>query len=69
VRLVVRVEGAPTWAYVDVDGIRKGVTPLAVQVDAGEHSFVFQREGFRTETRQLTVRGGEDAKLLVELSR
>jgi serine/threonine-protein kinase len=68
VRLVVKVGGVGSWAYVDVDGVRKGTAPLAVTLEPGPHRFVFRRDGFATVERELTVKPGEDTKLTVEMT-
>lgn len=68
VRLVVKVGGVGSWAYVDVDGVRKGTAPLAVKVEPGTHRFVFRRDGFTTIERELTVKPGDDTKLTVEMT-
>ncbi|MBL8921914.1 MAG: serine/threonine protein kinase [Myxococcaceae bacterium] len=68
VRLVVKVGGVGSWAYVDVNGVRKGTAPLAVTLEPGTHHFAFRRDGFATVERELTVKPGEDTKLTVELT-
>jgi hypothetical protein len=52
-------DGEATWAYLDVDGLRQGTTPLDLKLDPGDHTLVFQRPGFQPQTRRLTATSGE----------
>ena len=60
-------DGESSWAYVDVDGLRKGTTPLTLKLPPGEHELVFRRPGFATQTRKVTSVAGEVKRLTVEL--
>ncbi len=60
-------DGEASWAYVDIDGIRKGTTPLTLKLAPGEHELVFRRPGFATQTRKVTTVAGEVKRVNVEL--
>lgn len=66
-RLVVTSGGRLSWAYVDLDGLRQGTTPLTVRVGPGSHTLVFHREGFAPVRREVSLRPGETRKVAVEL--
>ncbi len=61
-------DGEASWAYVDVDGLRKGTTPLTLKLSPGEHELVFRRPGFATQTRKVTAVAGEVKRVTVELT-
>ncbi|MBL8951661.1 MAG: PEGA domain-containing protein, partial [Myxococcaceae bacterium] len=60
-------DGDASWAYVDLDGIRRGTTPLTLKLPPGEHELVFRRPGFATQTRKVTTTAGELKRVSVEL--
>jgi serine/threonine-protein kinase len=60
------VESSPKGAIVAINGERRGRTPLAVELTAGEAAKVrFSLQGYRTELRQVVA--GEDETLRVRL--
>lgn len=67
-RLIVTTRGGLSWAFVDLDGLRQGSTPMTVRVEPGTHRLVFMREGFERVSREVTVGSGEKRKLSVELT-
>jgi serine/threonine-protein kinase len=68
VNIVSLVGGEATSAFLDVDGIRKGSTPLRLTLPAGQHELVFQRAGFKIVTKQILLRAGEEGRVRVELT-
>jgi hypothetical protein len=67
VRCTSTVGGEIASAFVDVDGIRRGSTPLALKLEAGRHELVFHRAGLAAVTREVTVGPGENKRLTVEM--
>jgi hypothetical protein len=67
-RCTTTLRGELAWAYVDVDGVRQGATPLTVKLEAGSHQLTFRREGSAPVTRELSVSAGQKTKLQVELA-
>jgi PEGA domain-containing protein len=69
--VAIRVQ--PADAEVLIDGERwegrTGNEPLVVQLAAGSHRIEVQKDGYRTYTTQVDVRGGEASPLNVSLSR
>jgi hypothetical protein len=68
VNVVTLAGGEPVPAFVDVDGIRKGSTPIKLTLEPGKHELVFRQQGYATVTKSLTVTAGETTKLKVELT-
>jgi serine/threonine-protein kinase len=64
----VTVKRANSWAYVEVDGMRQGATPLVLKLEPGRHQLVFMRPGFRRQVRDLILAPGENLKMLVEMA-
>ena len=56
-----------SWAWVDIDGLRKAATPLTVELSVGKHEIRLSRPGYKDVTRQVTVRGGVTTPVKVEL--
>jgi hypothetical protein len=65
----VAVSSSPLDAKITVDGKYAGTTPATVALSAGGHSVALSRDGFQSESRVITVRPGERAKLSLELTR
>ncbi len=61
-------EGDATWAYLDLDGLRQGTTPLDLKLEPGEHTLVFRRPGYAPQTRTLSAAPGERQTLKVVLA-
>jgi hypothetical protein len=68
VNLITTLKGEPYWASVVVDGVRKGNTPLLVDLPPGRHTIRFERTGFQTVSRQIKVASGRSRVLRVELT-
>ncbi|MGQ0504868.1 MAG: protein kinase domain-containing protein, partial [Myxococcaceae bacterium] len=69
-RVTSKLEGQLSWAYIDLDGVRIGQTPIALKVDVGPHEVRLMRDGFKTITRQVDVESSDEPfKLTVELRR
>ena len=67
VRCLVTANKVSSWAYVQVDGMRRGAAPLVLKLEAGRHELVFIRAGFKTQSREVMVAPGDDTKLSVEM--
>lgn len=67
VRCLVTANKVSSWAYVQVDGMRRGAAPLVLKLEVGRHELVFIRAGFKTQSREVMVAPGDDTKLLVEM--
>jgi hypothetical protein len=69
--LAIRVQ--PVDAELLIDGQRwersSDREPLVVQLAAGEHMVEVRREGYRSYTRQVEIKGGETSPINVSLSR
>ncbi len=63
------VRTIPSGAEVSVDGRLLGTTDGLFSVSAGTREVVVRLEGFDTEERTVTVRGGKITRLVVELER
>lgn len=61
------VRGEPFWAAVMVDGVKRGTTPLLLQVPAGTHSVRLERLGYKPVQRQVRVASGKAALVRIEL--
>jgi hypothetical protein len=62
-RLLVRSN--PTGATVSVDGVAKGVTPLALRdVEFGTRNLTIARSGYATETRRIVINSAQPSRSL-----
>ena len=62
-RLLVR--SSPSGASVSVDGVEKGVTPLALRdLDFGTHSVAVARRGYVSESRRVVITSGRPSRSL-----
>lgn len=58
------------WASVFVDGRNMGVTPLdTISLSDGTHAVRFVNPLFKPLDRTVTIRPGEEARLIVDLSK
>lgn len=65
----VQIATDPADAQVSIDGVLVGITPVVVDdLLAGLHSIKFEKEGYRTEERELVVRESVRPELFLELS-
>jgi serine/threonine-protein kinase len=60
------ISSDPAGARVTIDGVRRGVTPLAVPVAVGAHTVVVS-DGTSTATRTLTVAAGGTSTMIAAL--
>lgn len=64
-----RVLTEPTGASVQLDGVPLGQSPLAFnEVEVGDHTVRIELPGFPPVTRKITVRGGQNDQLFVNLT-
>ncbi len=66
-RVTATLGGELSWAWLDVDGVRKGLTPTTLKLEVGKHELRLTRPGFQNITRQVEVTAGEPARVTVEL--
>ncbi len=66
-RVTTTLKGELSWAWVDVDGLRKGLTPTTLRLEAGRHELRLTRPGFRTVIRQVDVSGERPLRISEEL--
>lgn len=68
-RVLAKVGGAMSWAWVEVDGVRHGSAPLTVKLAAGEHRLKITRDGYAPVERTLKVAAGETRVFNAELTK
>lgn len=68
VRCVATANRAAVRAYVEVDGLRQGATPMTLKLEPGSHRLDFLREGFKPQSRKLTLASGDSVNLSVDLA-
>jgi len=66
--LITTLAGEPYWAAVSVDGVRKGNTPLRLDLPPGKHRIHFERAGFRSVSKQVKIASGRSSMLRIELT-
>jgi len=66
--LITTLAGEPYWAAVSVDGVRKGNTPLRLDLPPGKHRIHFERVGFKSVSKQVKVASGRSSMLRIELT-
>jgi hypothetical protein len=67
VQVSVTVEGKMSWGWVDLDGLRRGVSPMLLEAAPGTHRLRISRPGFRDVEREVTVKAGAVQKIVVAL--
>jgi hypothetical protein len=67
VNVVTTLRGEPYWAAVLVDGVRRGTTPMLLELPAGRHALRVERLGFQSMNRQIKVAAGHTSALRLEL--
>ncbi len=67
INVVTTHRGEPYWASVLIDGVRRGNTPLNVELLPGKHLVHLERVGFQPIDRQVKVASGRSGVLRVEL--
>jgi serine/threonine-protein kinase len=66
--LITTLGGEPYWAAVSVDGVRRGNTPLWLDLPAGKHRIHFERAGFKPVNKQIKIASGRSSLLRIELT-
>jgi eukaryotic-like serine/threonine-protein kinase len=66
--LITTLRGEPYWASVSVDGVRKGNTPLLLDLPPGKHRIHVERSGFQPVNKQVKIASGRSRLLRVELT-
>jgi len=66
--VVTTYHGDAYWALVMVDGVRKGNTPLLLELPPGRHKVRLERSGFRSVERQIKIARGRSDVLAIELA-
>jgi len=66
--LITTLGGEPYWASVSVDGVRKGNTPLLLDLPPGKHRIHVERSGFQPVNKQVKIAAGRSRLLRVELT-
>jgi len=66
--LITTLAGEPYWAAVSVDGVRKGNTPLRLDLPPGKHRIHFERVGFKSVSKQVKIASGRSSMLRIELT-
>jgi len=59
----------PDGADVSIDGKYAGNTPSNIQLEAGDHTIVFEKSGFRPWQRTVTVNGGSSINISATLDK
>ncbi len=59
---------AAVRAYVEVDGLRQGATPMTLRLEPGQHRLEFIRDGFKPQSRELTLASGDSLNLSIDLT-
>jgi hypothetical protein len=65
--VVTTYHGDTYWALLVVDGVRKGNTPLLIELPPGKHRVRLERSGFRPVERQIKIARGRSDVLRIEL--
>jgi eukaryotic-like serine/threonine-protein kinase len=66
--VVTTYHGDAYWALVVVDGVRKGNSPLLLELPPGRHKVRLERSGFRPVERQIKIARGRSDVLRIELA-
>ncbi len=61
------VTSMPAGATVFVDRVRRGTTPVVVDVPSGDHTIIVERRGYRRFTRKVTVSARKTSKISAAL--
>ncbi|HEX4620154.1 MAG TPA: serine/threonine-protein kinase, partial [Myxococcaceae bacterium] len=67
-RVITLDSGESTWATLEVDGIPRGGTPVAVELPPGRHRVRIHREGFHPVEREVEVGSGQQSVLRIDLA-
>jgi hypothetical protein len=66
--VVTTYQGEAYWAMVSVDGVRRGNTPLLLQLSPGAHRVRLERTGLKPVERQIKIARGRSDVLRIELA-
>jgi len=61
------IESYPSGAYVYINGIYKGTTPLNLELDPGTYSIRIEKSGYRTEYETVTLSPGDTRSIFKDL--
>lgn len=53
---VIKISSRPQGCDVTVDGVKKGTTPLLLELEEGSHQLVVGRRGYKTSKRKIAVK-------------
>jgi serine/threonine-protein kinase len=67
IQISVTLDGKMSWGWVDLDGLRRGVTPLTLEAPPGTRVVRVSRPGFRDVEREVAVKPGALQKVVVAL--
>jgi serine/threonine-protein kinase len=67
-RITTTASGELSWAYVDIDGVRQGATPLVLKLEPGKHLLAITRQGLPDQTREVDIAAEAVEKLVVEMT-
>jgi serine/threonine-protein kinase len=68
VNLVTTHGGDSYWAFVTIDGVPRGRTPLLLDLPAGTHLVRVERPGFKPQSREIKVASGKSTVVRIDLS-
>jgi hypothetical protein len=66
IRVVAKLNGASSWAWIEVNGSKIGTAPRVLSLPAGKHKVRATRDGFKTQEEEVVVTSGKP--LLVEFN-
>ncbi len=66
--VVTTYQGDAYWAMVSVDGVRRGNTPLLLQLSPGSHRIRLERTGLKPVERQIKIAPGRSDVLRIQLA-
>ncbi|KHC90713.1 PEGA domain-containing protein [Thermotoga sp. Mc24] len=61
------LSSSPSGASVYLNGVYQGKTPLTLNLSPGNYTVTFRKEGYREETRNITLSAGETRSVYVAL--
>jgi hypothetical protein len=67
--VVTTLSGEPYWAAVLVDGVRRGTTPMLLELPVGRHQIRIERMGFKSVSQPVRVSPGRTALVRLELNK
>lgn len=67
VRVMTTYAGKASWAWLDINGLRRGTTPAILKLAPGSYTVRLTRPGYKTLEQRLDVRPGKPVRLALEL--